>query len=122
VGKGQGSHRLEPGDRRDQVGTFDVEPGFEHWILKFDGMGADFELGGSRNYGRIEYAYYLMARKAGISMSECRLMEENGRAHFMTRRFDREGNTKHHMQTLCAMMHLDYNRRAPTTTSVLCSH
>jgi len=95
-----------------RAGQFDVEPGFEHWILKFDGMGADFELGGSRNYGRIEYAYHLMALEGGISMSESRLMEENGRAHFMTRRFDRDGNIKHHMQTLCAMMHLDYKQKS----------
>lgn len=93
-------------------GQFDVEPGFEHWILKFDGVGADRELGGSRNYGRIEYAYYLMARRAGISISPCRLMEENGRAHFMTRRFDRDGNARHHMQTLCAMKHLDFKQKA----------
>lgn len=95
-----------------RTGQFDVEPGFEHWILKFDGIGADFELGLSQDYGRIEYAYYLMARRAGLSMSECRLMEENGRAHFMTRRFDRDGNVKHHMQTLCAMAHLDYKQKS----------
>lgn len=95
-----------------KAGQFDVDQGFEHWILKFDGIGADWELGKSRNYGRIEYAYYLMARQAGISMFPCRLMEENERAHFMTRRFDREGNTKHHMQTLCAIMHLDYKQKA----------
>jgi len=93
-------------------GQFDVDPGFEHWILKFDGMGADRELGGSQSYGRIEYAYYLMACRAGIPMSACRLMEENERAHFMTRRFDRDGNTRHHMQTLCAMIHLDYKQKA----------
>ncbi len=93
-------------------GQFNVDPGFEHWILKFDGMGADRELGGSENYGRIEYAYSLMARRAGISMSPCRLMEENGRAHFMTQRFDRDGNARHHMQTLCAMVHLDYKQKA----------
>lgn len=93
-------------------GQFDVEPGFEHWILKFDGMGPDRELGGSQDYGRIEYAYYLMAQAAGISMSPCCLMEENGRAHFMTRRFDRDGNIKHHIQTLCAMLHLDYRQKA----------
>jgi len=101
-----------PETQQIKAGHFDVEPGFEHWILKFDGIGADFELGGSRNYGRIEYAYHLMALEAGISMSESRLMEENSRAHFMTRRFDRDGNTKHHMQTLCAMMHLDYKQKS----------
>ncbi|MBV5341557.1 MAG: HipA domain-containing protein [Deltaproteobacteria bacterium] len=53
-------------------GQFNVEPGFEHWLLKFDGMGADRELGGSQDYGRVEYAYYRMACAAGIVMSSCR--------------------------------------------------
>lgn len=93
-------------------GQFEVEPGFEHWLLKFDGMGADRELGGSQDYGRIEYAYYRMACAAGITMSPCRLLEEGDRAHFMTRRFDRDGNRKHHLQSLCAMAHLDYKQKA----------
>lgn len=101
-----------PASGEIRAGQFDVETGFEHWLLKFDGMGADRELGASRDYGRIEYAYHLMARQAGIDMSSCRLLEEGGRAHFMTRRFDRDGNRKHHMQTLCAMAHLDYKQRA----------
>ncbi len=94
-----------------RAGQFDAADGFEHWLLKFDGMGSDHELGGSQDYGRIEYAYYLMARAAGINISPCRLLEENGRAHFMTKRFDRDGNTKHHLQTLCAMAHLDYKQK-----------
>ncbi|MBL7671204.1 MAG: HipA domain-containing protein [Bdellovibrionaceae bacterium] len=91
-------------------GQVDVPEGFEHWLLKFDGMNkVDQQLGTSQDYGRTEYAYHLMAKSAGITMSECRLLEENGRAHFMTKRFDREsGNIKHHMQTLCAMNHIDY--------------
>ena len=95
-----------------RAGQFDVASGFEHWLLKFDGMGPDNELGESENYGRIEYAYSLMAQAAGISMSPCRLLKRDGRAHFMTKRFDRDGNRKHHLQTLCAMAHLDYNQRA----------
>jgi serine/threonine-protein kinase HipA len=95
-----------------RAGQFDVEPGFEHWLLKFDGMGEDRELGGSQDYGRMEYAYYKMAVCAGLEMSPCYLLPENGRAHFMTKRFDREGNSKHHMQTLCAMAHLDYKQKA----------
>jgi serine/threonine-protein kinase HipA len=75
-------------------------------------MGTDRELGASQHYGRIEFAYHLMARQAGIDMAPCRLLEENGRAHFMTRRFDRDGNRKHHQQTLCAIAHLDYKQRA----------
>jgi serine/threonine-protein kinase HipA len=90
-------------------GQTTVTDGFEHWLLKLDGVGKDLDLGTSGHYGRIEYAYYLMATAAGIRMSESRLMEENGRAHFMTKRFDRDGNIKHHMQTLCAMKHLDFN-------------
>jgi serine/threonine-protein kinase HipA len=97
-------------------GQFEVAPGFEHWLLKFDGVGRDMELGVGAEYGRIEYAYHLMACAAGIDMSPCRLLQENGRAHFMTRRFDRDvvgGHAvKHHVQTLCAMNHLDYKQRA----------
>jgi serine/threonine-protein kinase HipA len=97
-------------------GQFDAAPGFEHWLLKFDGIGKDMELGTGGDYGRIEYAYSLMANAAGITMTPCRLLEENGRAHFMTRRFDRDevkGQTiKHHLQTLCAMDHLDFKQRA----------
>ncbi|MDB6094338.1 MAG: HipA domain protein [Verrucomicrobia bacterium] len=94
-------------------GQFDVDEGFEHWLLKFDGVGPDFALGTTGDYGRIEYAYHLMAtRGAGMAMSPCRLLKENGRAHFMTRRFDRDGNRKHHVQSLCGMQHLDYRQRA----------
>jgi serine/threonine-protein kinase HipA len=92
-------------------GQLAVESGFEHWLLKLDGVGKDSELGTGSDYGRIEYAYYLMARKSGITISDSRLLEENGRAHFMTKRFDRDGNQKHHIQTLCAMNHLDYRQR-----------
>lgn len=93
-------------------GQFAAPDGFEHWLLKFDGIGSDSELGSPENYGRIEYAYHLMARAAGIEMMDCRLLEENGRAHFMTRRFDRGGDgRRHHIQTLCAMDHLDYKRK-----------
>ena len=92
-------------------GQFDVEPGFEHWLLKFDGIGPDRELGGSQDYGRIEYAYHLMAAASGITMSPCRLLHEGGRAHFMTRRFDRDGKLRHHLQTLCALAHLDFKQK-----------
>lgn len=100
-----------PDTREMRSGQFDVAPGFEHWLLKFDGVGRDLELGQSQSYGRIEYAYSLMAKAAGLDMSPCRLLEENGRAHFMTRRFDREGNRKIHMQSLCALQHMSYKQR-----------
>lgn len=90
-------------------GNFTHDTDFEHWLIKLDGVGQDLALGSGGDYGRIEYAYHLMAIEAGIYMSECRLLEENGGAHFMTRRFDREDGGKHHIQTLCAMKHLDFN-------------
>jgi serine/threonine-protein kinase HipA len=83
--------------------------GFTHWLIKFDGV-TDSQFGAAHGYGRVEMAYYLMATEAGIEMKECRLIEENERAHFMTRRFDREpGNDKIHMQSFCAIQHYDFN-------------
>jgi serine/threonine-protein kinase HipA len=104
-----------------RAGQFGVQTGFEHWLIKFDGVDTDERLGVSQDYGRIEYAYHLMARAAGIAMSPCRLLEENGRAHFMTKRFDRDGNTKHHLQTLCGLAHLDYRQKATHDVSQLLS-
>ena len=101
-----------PESQEMRSGQFDGAPGFEHWLLKFDGVGSDFELGTSKEYGRIEYAYYRMAISAGIEMMPCRLLHENGRSHFMTKRFDRDENMKHHVQSLCALDHLDYKQRA----------
>lgn len=95
--------------RSGQVKTGD---GFEYWLLKFDGVSGnkDKELDDPQGYGAIEYAYYLMAVEAGINMTECRLLEENGRRHFMTKRFDRLPNgEKLHMQSLCGLAHYDFN-------------
>lgn len=89
-------------------GQSDVPKGYDYWLLKFDGV-TDLELGESSGYGRIEYAYYLMAKAAGINMTPCRLLEENGRAHFMTKRFDRINGKKQHMQSLCGIAHYDFN-------------
>lgn len=86
--------------------------GFEYWLLKFDGVSGnkDKELEDPKGYGLIEYAYYLMALDCGIGISECRLFKENGRSHFMTRRFDRLATgEKLHMQSLCALAHYDFN-------------
>jgi len=83
--------------------------GFEHWLLKLDGV-SNVQLGKTQGYGRVEMAYNNMAKACEIEMMPSRLLEENGRAHFMTRRFDREdGATKHHIQTFCALKHFDYN-------------
>jgi serine/threonine-protein kinase HipA len=87
--------------------------GFDYWLLKFDGVAGnkDKELEDPKGYGAIEYAYHLMAKAAGITMSECRLLEENGRRHFMTRRFDRlTSGAKLHMQSLCALAHYDFQQ------------
>ena len=90
-------------------GQVDVPEGYTHWLIKLDGI-SDEQLGDPKGYGRIEFAYYKMALDCGIIMNECRLLEGNGRAHFMTRRFDRvENNQKLHMQTLCGLCHFDYN-------------
>lgn len=93
-------------------GQVPSDPGFEYWLLKFDGVNAkvDKDMRDPEGYGAIEYGYFLMARAAGIMMTECRLLEENGRRHFMTRRFDRLANgEKLHMQSLGALAHFDYN-------------
>lgn len=93
-------------------GQVAAPPGFEHWLLKFDGVAAAgaSELAQPLGFGAIEFAYANMARAAGITMSECRMFEENGRRHFMTRRFDRVGaREKLHMQSLAALAHLDFN-------------
>ena len=109
-----------PDTQEIRSGQLDAPPGFEHWLLKFDGMGKDKDLGASEHYGRIEFAYSLMAKAAGIAMSDCRLLEENGRAHFMTRRFDRDvGNVRHHIQTLGAMSHIDYKKKGTNSYAQL---
>ena len=100
------AYNQETGEVRS--GQMKAPEGFTQWLLKLDGV-TNQELGDPKHYGRIEYAYYLMALRAGIEMMPSRLVEENGRAHFMTRRFDRtDNNQKLHMQTLCGLAHFDY--------------
>ncbi|MFT5029993.1 MAG: serine/threonine-protein kinase HipA [Candidatus Binatia bacterium] len=97
-------------------GQITAGDGFEYWLLKFDGVAQnkDKELADPKGYGAIEYAYHLMAQAAGVEMNECRLLEENGRRHFMTRRFDRLADGKKlHLQSLCALCalgHFDFNQ------------
>jgi serine/threonine-protein kinase HipA len=92
----------------------DLGPGFEHWLLKFDGVANNRDkdtLADPQGYGAVEYAYSLMARDAGLEMEDCRLFEEGGRRHFMTRRFDRgQHGEKRHVQSLGALAHFDFNR------------
>ncbi|MDI1248381.1 MAG: HipA domain-containing protein [Lacunisphaera sp.] len=94
-------------------GQLAAGPGFGYWLLKFDGVtgNRDKEVEDTKGYGAIEYAYHLMARAAGLTMAECRLLEENGRRHFMTQRFDRlPDGGKLHLQSLCALAHYDFNQ------------
>ncbi len=101
-----------PQTKAVRSGQIDAGPGFEYWILKFDGVSnnRDRDLEDPQGYGAIEYAYSRMAQHAGIQMSECRILEEHGRRHFMTRRFDRtEDGERLHMQSLAALAHFDFN-------------
>jgi serine/threonine-protein kinase HipA len=101
-----------PASNEVRSGQLPADEGFEYWLLKFDGVSGnrDKELEDPQGYGAIEYAYYRMATDCGIDISECRLFEENGRRHFMSRRFDRlPGGEKLHMQSLCALAHYDFN-------------
>ncbi|MBS0424569.1 MAG: type II toxin-antitoxin system HipA family toxin [Proteobacteria bacterium] len=100
---------FNPDTKEIRSGQADAPKGFTHWLLKFDGV-TDQQLGTSSGYGRVEMAYHLMAKEAEIEMTECRLLEENGRAHFMTKRFDREhGKGKLHVQSFCAIAHYDFS-------------
>jgi serine/threonine-protein kinase HipA len=102
-----------PNTNEVRSGQIAAGDGFDYWLLKFDGVSGnkDKEMDDPKGYGTIEYAYHLMAKAAGIGMSECRLLEENGRRHFMTRRFDRlAGGEKLHMQSLGALAHFDFNQ------------
>ncbi len=90
-------------------GQSSAPAGYEHWLIKLDGV-SDVQLGASNGYGRVEMAYYNMAITCGIDMMPSKLLEENNRAHFMTKRFDRKGaEMKHHIQTFCALKHFDFN-------------
>jgi len=100
---------FNPNTKEIRSGHADAPKGFTQWLLKFDGV-IDHQLGSSSGYGRVEMAYYLMAKEAKIEMTECRLLEDQDRAHFMTKRFDREDeNEKLHVQSFCSLAHYDFN-------------
>ena len=101
---------FNPDTKEIRSGQADAPKGFTHWLLKFDGV-TDQQLGTSSGYGRVEMAYHLMAKEAEIEMTDCRLLEENGRTHFMTRHFDREddGKGRLHIQSFCAVAHYDFS-------------
>lgn len=101
------AYNVETGEIRS--GQVDAPAGFEHYLIKLDGVSQGVGITATQNYGRSEYSFYLLAKRCGIQMNECSLLEEDGRAHFLTKRFDRVGNRKIHMQTLCGMAHYDFN-------------
>jgi len=102
---------FNPTTKQVRSGQLDLAPGFEHWLIKFDGvnLSGDWGIADPSGYGLLEYSYYLMARACGIDMMESRLFSENGRNHFMTRRYDRGATgTKKYVQTFAALNHFDY--------------
>ncbi len=89
-------------------GQVEAPEGFDYYLIKLDGVSATAGFKETGNHGRLEYSFYKLAKTCGIEMTECSLIEENGRAHFLTKRFDRENGKKIHMQTLCGIAHFDY--------------
>lgn len=89
-------------------GQVEAPKGFDYYLIKLDGVSAKAGFRETENYGRLEYSFYKLATACGIEMTECSLIEENGRAHFLTKRFDRENGKKVHMQTLCGLAHYDF--------------
>ncbi|MDO4511442.1 MAG: type II toxin-antitoxin system HipA family toxin [Bacteroidales bacterium] len=90
-------------------GQVDAPEGFDYCLIKLDGVTAEAGFKETENFGRLEYSFYELVKQCGIEMAECSLIEENGRAHFLTKRFDRAQSSKIHMQTLCAIAHYDFH-------------
>lgn len=103
------AYNKETGEVRS--GQVPVSKGFDYYLIKLDGVSAEAGFKETENFGRIEYSFYLLAKECGIEMTECSLIEENGRAHFLTKRFDRVKGEKIHMQTLCGIAHYDFHLR-----------
>ncbi|MDE5989035.1 MAG: type II toxin-antitoxin system HipA family toxin [Duncaniella sp.] len=89
-------------------GQIEAPEGFDYYLIKLDGVTAEAGFRETQNFGRLEYSFYRLVKECGIEMSDCSLIEENGRAHFLTKRFDRQNGEKIHMQTLCGIAHYDY--------------
>ena len=89
-------------------GQIETPEGFDYYLIKLDGVTAEAGFRETQNFGRLEYSFYRLVKECGIEMSDCSLIEENGRAHFLTKRFDRQNGEKIHMQTLCDIAHYDY--------------
>lgn len=89
-------------------GQIEAPEGFDYYLIKLDGVTTEAGFRETQNFGRLEYSFYRLIKECGIEMSDCSLIEENGRAHFLTKRFDRKNGEKIHMQTLCGIAHYDY--------------
>lgn len=89
-------------------GQIEAPEGFDYYLIKLDGVTAEAGFRDTQNFGRLEYSFYRLVKECGIEMSDSSLIEENGRAHFLTKRFDRRNGEKIHMQTLCGIAHYDY--------------
>ena len=100
------AYNKETGEVRS--GQVEAPAGFDYYLIKLDGVSAKAGFRETENYGRLEFSFYKLAQACGIEMSECSLIEENGRAHFLSKRFDRKVGKKVHMQTLCGIAHFDY--------------
>lgn len=92
-------------------GQVPAPEGFDYYLIKLDGVSAEAGFKETENFGRLEYSFSLLAKECGIEMTDCSLIEENGRAHFLTKRFDRANGEKIHMQTLCGIAHYDFRLR-----------
>lgn len=102
---------FDPASKQVRSGQTKLPPGFEHWLIKFDGVAfsGDWGIADPKGYGLLEYSYAQIAQRCGVQMTECRLLQENGRSHFMTRRFDRDADGgKRFVQTFAALQHYDY--------------
>lgn len=100
------AYNKETGEVRS--GQVEAPAGFNYYLIKLDGVSATVGFKATGNHGRLEYSFYKLAKACGIEMTDCSLIEENGRAHFLTQRFDRSNGKKIHLQTLCGMAHFDY--------------
>lgn len=103
------AYNKETGEVRS--GQVQAPTGFDYYLIKLDGVSAEAGFKETENFGRLEYSFSLLAKECGIEMTECALIEENGRAHFLTKRFDRVNGNKIHMQTLCGIAHYDFHLR-----------
>lgn len=103
------AYNKETGEVRS--GQIAAPDGFDYYLIKLDGVSAEAGFRETGNFGRLEYSFSELVKRCGIEMTECSLIEENGRAHFLTKRFDRENGRKIHMQTLCGIAHYDFRQQ-----------